>query len=109
MVPRFFRTVGIRGFTLSRNRPAPPPGHPRQYPGMNGRAGARAGTDPVTMEFALGSARSRNCAYGPAANAGNGSAGGAIAGNAVMGAAIGAGVGLIGGYLYDQHEKGNID
>jgi OmpA family protein len=34
---------------------------------------------------------------------------GAIAGNAGMGAAIGAGVGLVGGYLYDQHEKGNID
>lgn len=34
---------------------------------------------------------------------------GAIAGDAGMGAAIGAGAGLVGGYLYDQHEKGNID
>lgn len=30
---------------------------------------------------------------------------GAIAGNAGMGAAIGAGAGLVGGYLYDHHEK----
>lgn len=44
---------------------------------------------------------------------GMGAAGGAIigamAGNAGMGAAIGAGAGLLGGYLYDQHQKGNID
>ena len=26
-----------------RHRPAPPPGHPRQYPGMGGRVGVRAG------------------------------------------------------------------
>lgn len=40
-------------------------------------------------------------------------AGGAIGamtgGNFGSSAAIGAGVGLVGGYLYDQHEKGNID
>ena len=34
---------------------------------------------------------------------------GAIGGNAGLGAAVGAGAGLLGGYLYDQHEKGNID
>ncbi len=28
-----------------------------------------------------------------------------IAGNAGLGAAIGAGAGLLGGYIYDQHEK----
>ena len=41
--------------------------------------------------------------------AGGGAAIGAIAGNAGLGAAIGAGAGLVGGYLYDQHKKGNID
>jgi hypothetical protein len=32
-----------------------------------------------------------------------------MAGNAGLGAAIGAGAGLLGGYLYDQQKKGNID
>ncbi len=34
---------------------------------------------------------------------------GSLSGNFGAGAAIGAGVGVVGGYLYDQHEKGNID
>lgn len=34
---------------------------------------------------------------------------GAIGGNAGLGAAVGAGAGLLGGFLYDQHKKGNID
>ena len=42
-----------------------------------------------------------------------GVAGGALIGSlsadAGAGALIGAGVGAVGGYLYDQHEKGNID
>jgi hypothetical protein len=42
-----------------------------------------------------------------------GAAGGALVGslsaNAGKGALIGAGVGAVGGYLYDQHQKGNID
>ncbi len=42
-----------------------------------------------------------------------GAAGGALIGSlsaqAGAGALIGAGVGALGGYLYDQHEKGNID
>ena len=46
---------------------------------------------------------------GGAIGAGGGAAIGAIAGNTPMGAAIGGGVGLLGGYLYDQHKKGNID
>jgi len=41
--------------------------------------------------------------------AAGGAAIGAIAGNAGLGAVIGAGVGLAGGYLYDQQKKGNID
>ncbi len=46
---------------------------------------------------------------GGAMGAAGGAAIGAIAGNAGLGAGIGAGVGLLGGYLYDQHQKGNID
>jgi hypothetical protein len=42
-----------------------------------------------------------------------GAAGGALIGsmsaNAGKGALIGAGAGALGGYLYDQHQKGNID
>jgi len=41
--------------------------------------------------------------------AGGGAAIGAIAGNAGLGAVIGAGVGLAGGYLYDQQKKGNLN
>ena len=41
--------------------------------------------------------------------AGGGAAICAMAGCAGCGAAIGAGVGLAGGYLYDQQKKGNLD
>jgi hypothetical protein len=41
--------------------------------------------------------------------AAGGAALGAIGGNAALGAAVGAGAGLLGGFLYDQSEKGNID
>jgi hypothetical protein len=34
---------------------------------------------------------------------------GSLSGNFGEGALIGAGVGAVGGYLYDQYEKGNID
>ncbi len=34
---------------------------------------------------------------------------GSLSGDFGTGALIGAGVGAVGGYLYDQHEKGNID
>ena len=46
---------------------------------------------------------------GGAMGAAGGAALGAFGGNAALGAAVGAGAGLIGGYLYDQHKKGNID
>ena len=46
---------------------------------------------------------------GGAIGAGGGAVLGAIGGNTGLGAAAGAGAGLIGGYLYDQHKKGNID
>lgn len=42
-----------------------------------------------------------------------GAAGGALIGSlsadAGRGAAIGAGVGALGGFLFDQHQRGNID
>jgi hypothetical protein len=34
---------------------------------------------------------------------------GSLSGSAGEGALIGAGAGALGGYLYDQHRKGNID
>ena len=34
---------------------------------------------------------------------------GSLSGNFGAGALIGAGAGAVGGYLYDKHEKGNID
>ncbi|EXJ16500.1 glycine zipper family protein [Imhoffiella purpurea] len=34
---------------------------------------------------------------------------GSLSGNAGAGALIGTGAGAIGGYLYDQHQKGHID
>ena len=46
---------------------------------------------------------------GTAIGAAGGAALGAIGGNAALGAAVGAGAGLVGGHLYDQHKKGNID
>lgn len=46
---------------------------------------------------------------GGALGAGAGAAVGAVAGNTGLGALVGAGTGLVGGYLYDQHKKGNID
>ena len=44
-------------------------------------------------------------ALGAAAGAGLG----ALGGNTPLGAAVGGAAGIIGGYLYDQHKKGNID
>ena len=46
---------------------------------------------------------------GGAIGAAGGAALGAIGGNAGLGAAVGAGAGLLGGYIYDQQQKGNID
>jgi uncharacterized membrane protein len=47
----------------------------------------------------------RRAATGTVGGAAAGAAIGAMAGNAGMGAAIGAGAGLLGGLVYDQHEK----
>jgi len=46
---------------------------------------------------------------GGAIGAAGGAVVGAATGNTLLGAGIGAGAGLVGGYLYDQHKKGNID
>ncbi len=46
---------------------------------------------------------------GGAIGAAGGTVVGAAAGNTLAGAAIGAGAGVVGGYIYDQHKKGNID
>ncbi|HUK07972.1 MAG TPA: glycine zipper family protein [Stellaceae bacterium] len=46
---------------------------------------------------------------GTAIGAAGGAALGAIGGNAALGAAVGAGAGLLGGFLFDQHQRGNID
>jgi len=46
---------------------------------------------------------------GGAIGAAGGTVVGAAAGNTLAGTAIGAGAGVVGGYIYDQHKKGNID
>ena len=46
---------------------------------------------------------------GAGIGAAGGAAIGAATGNTLLGAGVGAGAGLVGGYLYDQHKKGNID
>ena len=46
---------------------------------------------------------------GGALGAAGGAAIGALAGNAGLGAAIGGASGLLGGFLFDQQRKGNID
>jgi uncharacterized membrane protein len=69
---------------------------------------------PVAVAAVLVSA---GCGTTTTERAGSGALGGAAAGavigslsaNAGKGALIGAGAGALGGYLYDQHQKGNID
>ena len=58
---------------------------------------------------ACGETTTERTLSGGAIGAAGGAAIGAMAGSPGMGAAIGAGAGLLGGYLTDQHKKGNID
>ena len=51
----------------------------------------------------------RRVATGAGAGAATGALIGSFSANAGRGALIGAGVGALGGFLYDQHRKGNID
>jgi len=71
---------------------------------------ARHTAAALLLALALGGCASmsdteRRAGGGMVMGAAGGAALGAIAGNAGMGAAIGAGVGLLGGILYDQHQK----
>jgi hypothetical protein len=52
------------------------------------------------------SATEQRVTTGGLGGAAAGAALGAIGGNAALGAAAGAGAGVIGGYLWDQHKKG---
>ena len=58
---------------------------------------------------ACGDTTTERSLTGGAGGAAAGAVLGAIGGAAGLGAAVGAGAGLLGGYLYDQYEKGNID
>ena len=49
------------------------------------------------------------CGTTTTSGAASGAAIGSLSGNAGRGAAIGAGAGVLGGFLFDQHQKGNID
>src|SRR5262249_9636665 len=70
---------------------------------------AKLGTATVLAVALCGCAEmtptQRRAGTGTVVGAAGGAAIGAMAGNAGMGAAIGAGAGLLGGLVYDQHEK----
>jgi Glycine-zipper domain len=69
-------------------------------------------TAAAAISFAVaacGNTTASRSLSGSAMGAAGGAALGAIGGNAALGAVAGAGAGLVGGYLYDQHKKGNID
>jgi len=65
----------------------------------------------VSMLFVAGCGTTTGERAGSASlmGAAGGAAIGSLSANAGAGALIGAGAGALGGYLYDQHEKGNID
>jgi hypothetical protein len=58
---------------------------------------------------ACGSTTGSRAGSGAAMGAAGGALIGSMSANAGRGALIGAGAGALGGYLYDQHQKGNID
>ena len=65
----------------------------------------------LTAAFALSGCGTTTSRAGSGAlmGAAGGAAIGSISGNAGRGALIGAGTGALGGFLFDQHRKGNID
>ncbi|WP_462322712.1 glycine zipper domain-containing protein [Halochromatium sp.] len=66
----------------------------------------------LTSPFALsacGTTTTERAASAGLFGAAAGAALGSLSADAGAGALIGAGVGALGGYLYDQHQKGNID
>jgi len=58
---------------------------------------------------ACGETTTTRAGSGALMGAATGAAIGSLSGNAGRGAAIGAGTGAIGGFLFDQHRRGNID
>jgi len=66
----------------------------------------------LTAAFAVsgcGTTTTSRAGSAAAFGAAGGAAIGSLSANAGRGALIGAGVGALGGFLYDQHRKGNID
>jgi uncharacterized membrane protein len=64
----------------------------------------------ASLVFAgCGTTTTQRAASGAAMGAAGGALVGSMSANAGRGALIGAGAGAVGGYLYDQHKKGNID
>jgi hypothetical protein len=66
----------------------------------------------LAAAFALsgcGTTTTSRAGSGALMGAAGGAAIGSISGNAGRGAAIGAGAGVLGGFLFDQHQRGNID
>lgn len=66
----------------------------------------------LVAAFALsgcGTTTTSRAGSGALMGAAGGAAIGSISGNAGRGAAIGAGAGVLGGFLFDQHQRGNID
>ena len=67
---------------------------------------------PLLAALALsgcGTTTTSRAGSGALMGAAGGAAIGSISGNAGQGALIGAGAGALGGFLFDQHRKGNID
>ena len=58
---------------------------------------------------ACGETTTTRAGSGALMGAATGAAIGSLSGNAGRGAAIGAGTGAVGGFLFDQHRRGNID
>ena len=67
---------------------------------------------PMVAALALsgcGTTTTSRAGSGALMGAAGGAAIGSLSGNAGRGALIGAGTGAVGGFLFDQHRKGNID
>ncbi|TVQ87172.1 MAG: hypothetical protein EA400_11545 [Chromatiaceae bacterium] len=56
-----------------------------------------------------GTTTTQRAGSGALMGAATGAAIGSLSANAGRGALIGAGAGALGGFLFDQHQKGNID
>lgn len=64
---------------------------------------------PALVLTACGETTTSRAGSGALMGAATGAAFGSLSGNAGRGAAIGAGAGALGGFLADQHRRGNID